>query len=305
MSPTRRTRIPGLGTGGFGAGRVLAWAALIAMLLLTAGPLWVMLKTALEQPSQLLEHAGEALPRQPTMANFKRVLGLLSPAQSQALGGSGAEVNFLQALRNSLCFTGLVVLLQTSNSAMAAYAFARLRFPGSKLVFALFIGSMMLPGVVLFIPNFILIRDLGWLNSMAGMVAPFALLSAFSIFFLRQFFLSVPRDLEEAALLDGASHWTIFWRVIVPLSRTPLATVAMLSGIGAWNEFFWPFIVSPGEGHQVLPVALQAFKSQTPQGQVDWTGLMAASCITLLPTLLLLLAFGRRVVESVQYSGGK
>ena len=164
---------------------------------------------------------------------------------------------------------------------------------------------MMLPGVVLFIPNFIFIKQLGWLNSMAGMVAPFALISGFSIFFLRQFLLSLPRDLEEAALLDGAGPFTIFWRVVLPLSTTPLATVAMLSGIGAWNEFFWPFIVAPGEESQVLPVALQHFKSQTPQGQPDWTGLMAAATLTLLPTLALLAVFGRRVVESVQYSGGK
>ena len=132
---------------------------------------------------------------------------------------------------------------------------------------------------------------------MAGMVAPFALMSGFSIFFLRQFFLSVPRDLEEAALLDGASHFTIFWRVILPLSTTPLATIATLTAIGAWNEFFWPFVVAPGEDMQVLPVALQAFKSQTPQGQIDWTGLMAASTITVAPTVALLLVFGRRVVE--------
>jgi multiple sugar transport system permease protein len=205
----------------------------------------------------------------------------------------------------SALFTALVVTLQTASSAMAAYAFARLRFPGRKLLFALFMGSMMLPGVVLFIPNFILIRDLGWLNSMAGMVAPFALMSGFSIFFLRQFFLSLPRDLEEAATLDGASPWRTFRRIVLPLNMAPLATIAMLTGIGAWNEFFWPFIVSPGEDLQVLPVALQAFKAQSPQGQVDWTGLMAASTMALLPTLVLLVLAGRKVVESVQFSGGK
>lgn len=286
-------------------GRALAWAALAAMLLLTVAPLLVMLKTALEHPQALYAHAAEFWPSDPTVVNFVRVAGGLDAAQGLALGGSGAEVNFLRALLNSLVFTALVVLLQTANSAMAAYAFARLEFPGRRLIFGAFIGSMMLPGVVLFIPNFILIRDLGGLGTMAGMVAPFALMSGFSIFFLRQFFLSVPRDLEEAALLDGASHFYIFRRIVLPLSTTPLATIAMLTGIGAWNEFFWPFVVSPGEDLQVLPVALQAFKSQTPQGQIDWSGLMAASAITVLPTLLLLLAFGRRVVESVQFSGGR
>lgn len=287
------------------AGRLLAWAALAAMLLLTVAPLWVMLKTAVEHPQALYAHAADGWPSAPTVVNFVRVAGGLDAEQSLALGGSGAEVDFGRALLNSLVFTALVVLLQTTNSAMAAYAFARLEFPGRRLLFGAFIGSMMLPGVVLFIPNFILIRDLGWLGTMAGMVAPFALMSGFSIFFLRQFFLSVPRDLEEAALLDGASHFYIFRRIVLPLSTTPLATIAMLTGIGAWNEFFWPFVVSPGEDLQVLPVALQAFKSQTPQGQIDWSGLMAASAITVLPTVLLLLAFGRRVVESVQFSGGR
>jgi multiple sugar transport system permease protein len=188
---------------------------------------------------------------------------------------------------------------------MAAYAFARLHFAGQRVLFGAFIGSMMLPSVVLFIPNFILIKELGWLHSLAGMAAPFALMSGSAVFFLRQFFLSMPRELEEAALIDGATHFTIFRRIALPLAATPLATISLLTAIAIWNEFFWPFIVAPGDEFQVLPTALQSFKAQSPQGQVDWTGLMAAASLTALPTLLLLLALGRRVVESVQYSGGK
>ena len=287
------------------AGRLLAWAALLVMLLVTVAPLLVMLRTAFEHPAALMDNAHRVWPAEATGVNFQRVLGALSSEQNLALGGSGAEVNFGRSLLVSALFTALVVLLQTTSSAMAAYAFARLRFLGRKLLFALFMGSMMLPGVVLFIPNFILIRDLGWLGTMAGMVAPFALMSGFSIFFLRQFFLALPRDLEEAARLDGASAWLTFRRIVLPLNTAPLATIALLTGIGAWNEFFWPFIVSPGEDLQVLPVALQAFKAQSPQGQVDWTGLMAASTVALLPTLVLLVVAGRKVVESVQFSGGK
>lgn len=303
MDATRH--IPGTGVGGIGPGRVLAWLALGLMIVLTLAPLAVMLATALEHPQTLMAASGRLWPDDPTVINFRRVLGGLTTDESLALGGSGAEINFGRALVHSLVFTTLVVSMQTASSAMAAYAFARLRFAGRDLLFGACMASMMLPGVVLFIPNFILVRDLGWLNSMAGMVAPFALMSGFSIFFLRQFFLAVPRDLEEAAILDGASPWRIFRRIVLPLNTTPLATVAMLTGIGAWNEFFWPYIVSPGEAHQVLPVALQAFKAQSPQGQVDWTGLMAASAVALLPTLVLLVAAGRRVVESVQFSGGK
>lgn len=285
--------------------RLLAWLALAMMLLLTVGPVVVMVGTALQHPAGLMSRAESLGWNDPTLINFRRVMGGLSADENLALGGSGADVDFLRSLGLSLTFTTLVVALQTSSSAMAAYAFARLRFPGRQLLFGAFMASMMMPGVVLFIPNFILIRELGWLNSMAGMVAPFALMSGFSIFFLRQFFLALPRDLEEAAILDGASPWRTFRQIVLPLNTAPLATVALLTGIGAWNEFFWPFIVSPGADSQVLPVALQAFKAQSPQGQTDWTGLMAASTLALLPSLLLLLLAGRKVVESVQFSGGK
>ena len=286
-------------------GRALAWAALLAMVAFTLLPLWMVVKTALMPPSQLFTESANLLPNQPTLLNFKRVMGLLSEGESMALGGSGAELNFLAALGNSVLFTGIVVVMQVACAAMAAYAFARLRFPGRSVVFGLFVASMMVPGVVTFIPNFVLLRDLGWLNTMAGMVAPFCLMQGFSIFFLRQFFLSVPRDLEEAALLDGASHFYVFWRIVLPLSATPLATIAMLTGINMWNEFFWPFLVAKDEALQTLPVALQTFKAQTPSGQPDWTGLMAAAAIAVLPAVLLLLVLGRRVVESVQFSGGK
>ncbi len=286
-------------------GRLAAWAALAAMLAITLLPLWMVVKTALVPNASLFAQSASLVPLDPTLANFKRVLGLLTQDQSLALGGSGADINFARALGNSLLFTGIVVLLQISSSAMAAYAFARLRFPGRASLFALFVASMMVPGVVTFIPNFVLMKELGWLNTMAGMVAPFCLMQGFSMFFLRQFFLSIPRDLEEAALLDGASHLYVFFRIVLPLSLTPIATIAMLTGINMWNEFFWPYLVARDEALQVLPMALQTFKAQTPQGQPDWTGLMAAATIAVLPTIALLVGFGRRVVESVQFSGGK
>jgi multiple sugar transport system permease protein len=290
---------------GLEPGRIAAWAALIAMMLLTLLPLWVAVKTALEPNATLFTQSATLLPATPTLDNFKRVLGLMSPEQSLALGGSGADINFARALGNSLLFTAIVVVMQITSAAMAAYAFARLRFPGNRTLFGLFVASMMVPGVVTFIPNFVLMRDLGWLNTWAGMVAPFCLMQGFSVFFLRQSFLSIPRDLEEAALLDGASHFYVFFRIVLPLSAAPLATIAMLTGINMWNEFFWPYLVGKDESLQVLPVALQVFKSQTPQGQPDWTGLMAAATIAVLPTIALLIGFGRRVVESVQFSGGK
>jgi multiple sugar transport system permease protein len=285
--------------------RVFALFIFSLLVLVTLIPLWMVLRTALSHPQSLYVHPASFFPVDATLVNFKRVLGFLSQAENMALGGSGAEVNFQSAFLNSLIFTVLVVIGQVFFSAMAAYAFARLKFPGKNLLFGMILGSMMIPGIVLFIPNFVLIKDLGWLNSMKGMVAPFLLLSAFNIFFLRQFFLSIPHDLEEAAMLDGASYAYIFWRIVLPLSTAPLATIGILTGIAAWNEFFWPFLVAKDESAQVLTVALQSFKSQTPQGTPDWTGLMAATFLTVLPTIVLLVVLGRRVVESVQFSGGK
>jgi multiple sugar transport system permease protein len=285
--------------------RAIAWVLLAIMLVITLTPIWMAVKTALTPSGDLFTHSSNLLPGSPTLVNFKRVLGLMSVNESLAAGGSGADIDFLKALANSVLFTSIVVVMQITCSAMAAYAFARLRFPGRRVLFGLFIGSMMVPTVVTFIPNFILVKELGWLNTMTGMVAPFCLMQGFSVFFLRQFFLSIPRDLEEAALLDGASHLYIFARIVLPLSLMPIVTIAMLTGINMWNEFFWPYLVAKDEAHQVIPVALQAFKSQTPQGQPDWTGLMAATVISTIPTILLLIVFGRRVVESVQFSGGK
>lgn len=285
--------------------RMICWVILVVILVVTLAPFWVVVKTALMHGKDVFLHSTELWPHDPTAINFERVLGMLSVEESQKAGGSGAKVNFSMAMLNSIIFTFLIVVIQTSSAAAAAYAFARLRFPGRNLIFGLFVASMMIPGVVTFIPNFVLIRNLGLLNTMLGMIAPFCLMQGFSVFFLRQFFISLPKELEEAALIEGASHLYIFWRIAIPLSITPLITIATLIGINMWNEFLWPFLVAKEETHQVLTVALQTFKSQTPQGQPDWSGLMAAITISILPTIGLLILFGRNIVESVQFSGGK
>lgn len=285
--------------------RLMCWIILILILVVTTAPFWIVIKTALMHSQDVFTHSTELKLYDPTIINFERVLGMLNTEESQKAGGSGAKVNFSMAMFNSFVFTGLIVIIQTISAAMAAYAFARLRFPGRQVIFALFIASMMIPGVVTLIPNFVLVRNLGLLNTMLGMIAPFCLMQGFSVFFLRQFFLSLPKELEEAAYLEGASHFYIFLKIALPLSITPLITIATLIGINMWNEFLWPFLVAKEEGHQVLTVALQSFKSQTPQGQPDWTGLMAAVSIAILPTIGLLILFGRNVVESVQFSGGK
>lgn len=286
-------------------GKIVAWIALILLILVTLLPLWIIIKTALSSQRSLFSAAGSLLPSDPTLFNFRRALGLVGLDEMVAAGGSGQTLNFPLYLRNTIIFTGLIVVFQTFFSAMAAYAFARLKFPGRNVIFFLYLSALMVPGIVLFIPNFVLIQQLGWLNTFQGMVAPYLLMTPFAVFFLRQFFLSLPVELEEAARLDGASPFGIFWRIVLPVSQTPLATLAILTSIGMWNDYFWPFLVGREESTRVLTVALGIFRSQTPQGIPDWTGLTAATLLSIVPIFLLLLFLGRRIVDSLAFSGLK
>ena len=149
---------------------------------------------------------------------FKRVLGLATPEEAQAEGGSGAAINFWLYLRNSIVFATLSTAGQVFFSALAAYAFARLRWPGRDKVFFLFLAALMIPPIFTMLPNFILIKNLGLLNTFPGMILPFFFMTPFAIFFLRQFFLGISQEIEEAAKLDGAGHCRIFFRIILPMS---------------------------------------------------------------------------------------
>lgn len=282
-------------------GRLLAWLMLGLFVLLSLLPLWVALKTALVPSGRMFQTAYDVVPHEPTLENFVRVLGLSSepPRPGQA------TINFARALMNSAIFTVIVVSGQLFFSAMAAYAFARLRFWGRDVLFYAFLAATMIPSIVLFIPNFVLIKDLGWLDTYQGMVAPYVLMTPFAIFFLRQFFLTTPKELVEAAKLDGAPAFTIFWRVVLPVHKGAIATLAILLAINAWNEFFWPFLVGRAEEVRVMAVALGTFMSQQQTGLPDWTGLMAGTILSIVPMAVVLVLFGRRVVESLQFSGMK
>jgi multiple sugar transport system permease protein len=282
-------------------GKVFGWTILALFALFTLFPIWVVIKTALVEQKGLYSGARDLLPATVTLDNFTRVLGLRTLEPHENL----APINLLTSLRNSAIFTFLSVAGQIFFSSLAAYAFARLRFVGRDLVFFLFLSSMMVPGIVLFIPNFILIKELGWLNTMHGMVAPHFLMTPFAVFFLRQFFLSTPRELEEAARLDGAGYFRIFWSIVLPVHKGAIATLAILQTVNAWNEFFWPFLVGRDEAVRPIAVALTVFRQAQPSGTPDWTGLMAATTISIIPVVVLLIVLGRRVVESLQFSGLK
>jgi multiple sugar transport system permease protein len=289
-------------------GNLVIWAIMIVLVFVTLFPFYWVLRTGLSDPTNVYAHADELLPSGTTLFNFQRVLGMIDPTtivgQDTSRLSSGT-INFWIYLRNSFIVSGLVTFGQTLFSSMAAYAFARLKFPFREQIFFCYLTGLMVPGIVLFIPNFVLVRQLGWINTFQGIIAPGFLMSPFAVFFMRQFFLSLNRDLEEAAKLDGATAFGIFWRIALPLIRGPLLTLGLLTFIGSWNEYLWPFLVGSDESVRVLTVALSVFKSQTPQGGPDWAGLMAGTVVAIVPTVLLFIFFGRRVVDSIQFSGFK
>jgi multiple sugar transport system permease protein len=285
--------------------RLVAWLILIIAIVVTVFPFWWMIRTAITPAADLYTDNSSLLPRDPTMINFARVLGLTTESEARAAGGSGAKLDFSRYLLNSVIYCSLIAAFQTMFCAMAGYAFARLRFPGRDFIFAVLISALMVPPIFTLLPNFVLVKDLGLINTMAGMVAPTVLMTPFAVFFLRQFFLSLPRDVEEAAILDGNGPWGIFWRIALPMSRGPLLTIGLTTIVWSWKDFLWPLLVGRGEENRLVTVALGVFLQQSPNTNPDWTGLMAASTLSVIPVLVLLILMGKRLVQSLNFTGNK
>ena len=282
----------------------LLFAALTALaLLVTLFPVLWVARMSFTPNKQVLSSAGKLLPTKFTATNYLRVLGLVDPATAISLGGSGQRINFLRFLLNSLIVSSIVTLAQVLSSAAGAYAFARLRFPGRDALFGAYLSALMLPSIVVTIPNFVLVRDLGLLNTYLGIMAPALLMTPYSVFFLRQFFLGINRELEEAARIDGAGKARVFFRIVLPISAASLTTLAVIVFVGQWNDYMWPLIAGKDESVRLLTVALGVFRSQTPQGSPDWGGLMAGTMLAILPTMALFGALGRRVVDSIDFNG--
>jgi len=291
--------------------RPFNWRRAIALTLLALAvavsilPFYWVLRTALSSNGSLAANSANLLPADFNLGAFKRVFGLQSAADAIAEGGSGASINFWQYLWNSLLFSGITTACAVFFSSMAAYAFSRLRWKGRDAVFSLFLATMLVPPIFTALPNFLLIKNLGLLNSMLGLVLPYLFMTPFAIFFMRQFFLNMSREVEEAAMLDGAKHWRIFFQIIMPNAAAPIATLALLTFMGQWNEYFWPLLVGTSEESRVLTVGLGVFKSQSPQGAPDWSGLMAATLVSATPVLILFAIFGKRIVNSIGFNGTK
>jgi ABC-type glycerol-3-phosphate transport system permease component len=286
-------------------GRGIAWAYLIVIIVVTLFPFYWMIRSALSNNYSMIADPSNPLPVGFTWGPFLRVLGLESTQEAIAQGGTGASVPILHYLLNSIIYATISTALIVFFSTLAAYAFSRLQWRGRELVFSFFLAALMVPGILTLLPNFVLIKDLGLLNTFAGMILPGALFSAFNIFFLRQFMLGLSMEIEEAALLDGAGKLRMLFGITVPMTSGPIVTLAILGFIGLWNDYFWPLLVTSDDSVAPLTLGLAIFKQSSPQAQPDWAGLMAATIVAALPMLLLFMVFGRRIVNSIGFTGLK
>src|SRR3954447_25248532 len=287
-------------------GRLAGWGAMGLLIFISLFPVYWMLRTALSTNAGLLTGDQSLVPASPTLLNLKQALGLASPEELAAAGTqTSADVNFFTALRNSIIVCTLITIGQVAFCSMSAYAFARLKFPGRDKMFFLFLTAIMIPPIFTLIPNFVLIKNLGWLNTFPGIIAPFFLMTPFAVFFLRQFFLGISTEVEEAALLDGAGRWKIFRQLIVPMMAAPLATLAVLTYVTAWHEYMWPLVTGDSANVRVLTVALNAFKSPTPPTAPPGGPLMAATFLAAMPLLVLFTLMAKRMVDAIGFSGIK
>jgi len=268
--------------------RGLLYVLLVVLTLLFISPLIYMLSTSFKTTADAAATTPQWIPSDPTGQAYDAILNT-----------DGTPV--VRWFLNSLAAATLQTLLILVTAAMAGYALARIDFRGKKIVFAVIIATLFIPPVILLIPNYLIVGRLGWLDSLLAVVVPGAA-GAFGVFFLRQFFLGLPVELEEAAAIDGATRWRTFLKIILPLSRPALVTLALLSFLTNWNDFLWPVYVLFSPENQTLPAGLSTLQNANA---VRYDLLMAGAVIASAPVLLLYLAAQRYVVEGVGRAGLK
>lgn len=210
---------------------------------------------------------------------------------------------FGRYLLNSFIQSGVITVFQVLFSILAAYAFAVLDFPGRNLMFYVVLGSLMVPFELVFIPNYQLINKLGWANTYAGLTVPF-LASAFGVFMLRQFFLTVPKDFHDAARIDGASNWRYLWQILVPLSKGSIGAFAIFGFLSAWNQYLWPLVITDGEMMRTVQIGIRFFMESYDQ-PANWGAVMAGAIIALSPTMVAFLVAQKQLVKGISMTGLK
>ncbi|WP_114856114.1 carbohydrate ABC transporter permease [Brachybacterium sp. YJGR34] len=267
--------------------RVLLHALLILGAVVMALPFLWMILSSFKPLEEIFLRPPKLLPMAPTIQNYETAF---------ATGG------FLPAFLNSLYIATVVTAVSLLTCAMAAYAFGRMRFPGNNLLFAVFLATMMVPGQLTIIPLYIILGKLQWIDTHLALLVPPALFNAFGVFLLRQYVRGIPRELEEAAAIDGAGRVKVFITIILPLLRTPMVALGIFTFLGQWNNFFHPLIFLNSAELFTLPLWVNQFKGAYSS---DWGGLMAATTLAAVPFLLLFVIAQRQIVEGIALSGSK
>lgn len=267
-------------------GRALTHLVLIAFALTTLTPFAWMILTSLKPLGEV--QALNPLPSEWRFDNYAEVL-------------NHKDISFKRYYFNSVLVAAWVTFLSCLTSALAAYAFSRMRWPGRDHVFKLYLGTMMVPGVVTMIPNYALMVKLHLLDSYMGLIVP-ASFTAFGTFLLRQFMMTIPPSLDEAATMDGASHWQIFWDIILPLTRPGLIVLSIFTFMGNYGSFFWPLVLIKSEHLRTLPVGMLYF--DTMYGR-QTNLIMAASVMNIVPLIILFLAMQKYLVKGIQLGAVK
>jgi multiple sugar transport system permease protein len=263
---------------------LISYALLCALAFLTLIPIAWMVLTAFKSETEVLAQPPTWFPEAWHPENFQAAWNFAP---------------FGRYLVNTLGIAVSVMVIETITSALAAYAFARLRFRGRDALFLLYLGTLMIPRQVTIIPQFIIMRELGWIDTYQGLIIPQAF-SAFGTFLLRQYFLGIPRDLEDAARIDGASRWECFRRIILPLSGPALATLAVFIFLFQWNNLLWPLIMSNSDETRPIAVGIRRFQGQY---STDWSLLMAAATLATIPVVVVYLMAQRWFVRGITLSG--
>ncbi len=267
-------------------GAAASWLVVIAGALAMVVPFLWMLGVAFRTSGDLYADPARILPGQWTLQGVQAVLD---------------QLPFARLIVNTFVFAGGATLLMLLFDSMTAFALARLRFPGRNAVFVLILATLMVPFQVTIVPVFLTLFHLGWLNSYQGLIIPRAT-SALGIFMLRQFFLRLPAELDDAARIDGAGNFTVYWRIILPNAKPALASLFIIQFAALWNDFLWPLVISNNVNMQTLPAALTIFSSQSG---IDHAALMAGAAISLTPLAIAFLLLQRFFVQGVAASGIK
>ena len=262
------------------------YSVLLAFTALYLGPFLFSISISFNADKNVFDWPIELIPSNVTFDNYKAVW---------------QELPFSTWLFNSVLVTSVQTVTNVFFSALAGFTFARLHFKGKDLLFNLLLSSLMIPGIILLVPKFIILNQFGMINSYMGLILP-GLVGITNIFLMKQFFETIPKDLEEAALIDGCSYFRMFWQLFLPISKPALAAVAIYTFQGSWNEFLWPVIVTFTEEMYTLPLGMASLKSEL---QTNWPLLMAGTIMISLPTLAIFLYFQKYFVQGVAASGLK